>query len=308
MDTIPHISVVIPVYKAERSLHELYRRLKAAIEPITRDFEIIMVEDSGGDNSWEIMKRLRETDSRVKIIQLMRNFGQHNALMCGFHFVSGEYVVTLDDDLQNPPEEIPKLINKMKEGHDVVYGIYTSKRHNLFRNFGSSMIQYFYKKVFAVQGNLTAFRIIRRQVLQEILHYDKNYVFIDGLIAWVTKKIGYVEVTHDSRTRGHSGYTFKKLFTLSMNMITNFSIVPLQISAILGFLFAFLGFFMAFYFFLKKIFFNIPVAGYTSLIIAVTIFSGIQLVTIGLIGEYVGRIHLNINVKPQYLIRESKVE
>ena len=304
---MPHISVVIPVYKAEGCLQELYRRLRASVETVTEDFEIIMVEDCGEDNSWEIMKAIRETDSRVKIIQLMRNFGQHNALMCGFHFVSGEYIITLDDDLQNPPEEIPKLINKIKEGYDLVYGIYTLKRHNFFRNLGSSMIQFFYKKVFSVQGNLTAFRIIKKQVLQEILHYDKNYVFIDGLLAWVTKKIGYVKVDHNLRTHGHSGYSFKKLFTLSMNMITNFSILPLQLSSILGFLFAFLGFLMAFYFFIKKIFFNVPVAGYTSLIIAVTIFAGIQLVTIGLIGEYVGRIHLNINVKPQYIIKELNV-
>jgi polyisoprenyl-phosphate glycosyltransferase len=304
---MPYISVVIPVYKAESCLQELYNRLKATLEPVTKDFEIIMVEDCGGDGSWEIMKTIRETDSRVKIIQLMRNFGQHNALMCGFQFVSGEYVVTLDDDLQNPPEEIPKLLNKIEEGYDIVYGIYTSKQHNLFRNLGSSMIQFFYKKVFSIEGNLTAFRIVKKKVLQEILRYDKNYVFIDGLLAWVTKNIGYREIKHDLRTHGRSGYSFKKLFTLSMNMITNFSILPLQISSVLGFLFAILGFLMALYFFIKKIIFNVPVAGYTSLIIAITIFAGMQLLTLGLIGEYVGRIHLNINVKPQYIIKEVKL-
>jgi polyisoprenyl-phosphate glycosyltransferase len=304
----PFISVVIPVYKAEACLHELYRRLKASLETITEDFEIIMVEDCGGDGSWEIMKKLREEDRRVKIIRLMNNFGQHNALMCGFHFVAGRYVITLDDDLQNPPEEIPKLLAKIDEGYDIVYGNYISKKHSAFRNLGSSLIQFFYKKVFSVPGDLTAFRIVRQEVVKSILSYDRNYVFVDGLLAWVTKNIGYVSVEHNERTQGGSGYSLRKLVTLSMNMITNFSIIPLQMASILGFAFAFLGFIMSVYFFIKKVFFSVPVTGFTSLIIAVTIFAGIQLITLGLIGEYVGRIHLNINAKPQFLIRDKQAE
>lgn len=299
------ISVVIPVYNSEATIAELYNRLTSVFKTITDEFEIIFVDDGSCDRSWQRLNELRNKDIRVKIIQLMRNFSQHNAIMCGFHFVEGEYIITMDDDLQNPPEELPKLISKIKEGYDLVYGEYVSKKHNLFRNIGSSLIQIVYKKVFKVPNNFTAFRIIRRQQIQGILKYDRNYVFIDGLLSWNTNNIGYIHISHHEREHGKSGYGFKKLLTLSLNMVTNFSIVPLQVASFFGLLFAFLGFIMAIFFFVKKIIFNIPVAGYTSLIIAITIFAGIQLLTLGLIGEYIGRIHLNINEKPQYEIRKQ---
>lgn len=300
-------SVVIPVYNSEATLEDLYDRIQFVFKRITNDYEIIFVDDCSPDKSWQKLEGLRSKDNRVRIIQLMRNFGQHNALMCGFHFAHGEYVITMDDDLQNPPEEIPKLIKKINEGYDLVYGEYISKKHNRFRNIGSGLIQILYKKVFDVKDNLTAFRIIKRELVESILRYDKNYVFIDGLLAWNTKKIGYIDVEHQERASGRSGYSINKLITLSMNMITNFSILPLQMVSIIGLLFAFVGFFMAVFFLMKKILFDISVTGYTSLIIAITFFSGIQLLTLGLIGEYLGRVHLNINNKPQFLIRQQDV-
>jgi len=300
-------SVIVPVYRSEKTLHELVQRIQNVFESIASEYEIILVEDCGGDGSWEIMQKLHEDDHRVKIIQLMNNFGQHNAIMCGFHYAKGEYIITMDDDLQNPPEEITKLIKKINEGYDIVYGEYLTKQHSIIRNMGSSLIQLIYKKVFDVQNNLTAFRIIRRDIIQSILRFDKSFVFIDGLLAWSSKKIGTVSVVHDKRPQGKSGYSIIKLFTLSFNMVTNFSILPLQIASFLGYLFAFMGLCMAIYFSFKKIFYDIPVTGYASLIVAITIFAGVQLVTIGLIGEYLGRIHLNINSKPQYIIRQSNV-
>lgn len=298
-------SIVISVYNSETTLEELCNRLQSVFKTITEDYEIIFIDDGSQDKSWQKLEDLHNKDNRVKIIQLMRNFNQHNALMCGFHFANGEYIITMDDDLQNPPEEINKLINKISEGYDIVYGEYISKKHNLFRNIGSHFIQTVYKKVFNVHNKLTAFRIIKRQLIQFIFKYDKNYVFIDGLLAWNTKNIGCVRVLHHERKYGNSGYGFKKLFTLSLNMITNFSILPLQVASLLGLVFAFLGFIMAAFFITIKLLFGIPVAGYTSLIIAITIFAGIQLLTLGLIGEYIGRIHLNINEKPQYEIRKQ---
>ena len=298
-------SVVVPVYRAEKTLVELITRLKKILNEITSAYEIILVEDCGGDGSWEIMKKLHNEGPRIKIIQLMTNFGQHNAIMCGFHHAKGEFIITMDDDLQNPPEEIPKVINKMQEGYDIVYGEYISKQHNTFRNFGALMIQFVYKKVFKLDHNPTAFRIVKRDIIQSILRYDKNYVFLDGLLAWCTKNVGYTPVVHEKRSGGKSGYSFIKLITLSLNMVTNFSIFPLQLATILGLLFAIIGFLMGLYFLFKKIFFGVPVEGFTSLIIAVTMFSGIQLLTLGLIGEYLGRVHLNINNKPQFLVREK---
>lgn len=300
-------SIVIPVYNSEATLEELCNRVQSVFEKITDNIEIIFVDDGSYDSSWDKMKWLRSKDKRVKIIQLMRNYGQHNALMCGFRFAQGEYVITMDDDLQNPPEEIPKLIDKISEEYDLVYGEYMSKKHSWFRNTGSELIQLLYKKVFDVNNNLTAFRIIKRELVESILKYDKNYVFIDGLLAWNTKKIGYIDVEHHERTSGRSGYNLKKLITLSMNMVTNFSIIPLQATSILGLLFAVIGFIMGILFLIKKIIFGIPVTGYTSLIVAITIFSGIQLLSLGLIGEYLGRVHLNVNNKPQFLIRKQDI-
>jgi glycosyltransferase involved in cell wall biosynthesis len=298
-------SVVIPVYNSEATLEELYSRLQSVLKPISGNFEIIFIDDASHDRSWQKLEELHSRDNRVKVIQLMYNFGQHNAIMCGFHFVQGEYVITMDDDLQNPPEEIPKLIDRIKEGYDLVYGEYLSKKHNWFRNIGSSLVQLMYRKVFNVYNNLSAFRIIKRQLIQNILNYDRNYVFIDGLLAWNTKNIGEIRVLHRERKHGRSGYGLGKLITLSLNMITNFSVVPLQMASILGLLFALLGFIMGVLFFVKKIIFGIPLTGYASLIVAITIFSGIQLLSLGLIGEYIGRIHININKRPQYEIRKQ---
>lgn len=300
------LSVVIPVYRSESMLIELYNRLIRTLMRIHTSFEIIFIDDGSPDSSWQTLCRLFKKDKRVRLIQLTRNFGQHNAIMCGFAHTKGSYVVTLDDDLQNPPEEIPKLVHKIKEGYDIVYGEYALKKHSLMRNIGSSLVQYVYRNIFQVAGNLTSFRIIKYEIVKEILSYNRNYTFIDGLLAWHTKNIGYVRVRHDVRKSGKSNYNPAKLFILTLNMVTNFSIFPLQLAFIGGFLFAILGLLLAVFYFFKKILFGIPVTGFTSIIIAILIFSGVQLVTIGLIGEYIGRIHMNINQKPQFTIRTKQ--
>jgi len=305
MDNIKY-SVVIPVYNSEVTLWQLCNRIFLVFENITDAFEIIFVDDGSVDDSWKKLEEIKEEKkNKVKIIQLMRNFGQHNALMCGFGVAEGAFIITMDDDLQNPPEEIPKMISEIDKGYDLVYGEYLSKKHSLFRNAGSEIIQLIYKKIFNVAGKLTAFRIMRKELLDSILKYEKNYVFIDGLLAWATGSIGYAAVTHSEREYNNSGYSFKKLLTLSVNMLTNFSIMPLQIASVLGIFFASVGFIMAMYFVGKKVFFGSPVQGYTSLMVVITFFSGIQLLTLGLVGEYIGRIHLNINKKPQYEIRKQ---
>lgn len=303
---IPIYSIVIPVYRSQKSLIELYNRVVTVMKGINSSFEIIFVDDDSPDNSWNILMNIYKNDKDVLLVQLTRNFGQHNAIMCGIAHSKGDFVITMDDDLQNPPEDILKLINKIKQGFDIVYGEYKIKKHSFLRNLGSHFVQYVYKRIFQVSGNLTSFRIIRRHTAEKILDYKLNYTFIDGLLAWQTKNIGYVLVNHHERTSGNSNYGIGKLLALTFNMITNFSIFPLQLASITGFLFSFLGGLLAIFYALKKIFFDIPVTGYTSIMIAILIFSGVQLVTIGLIGEYIGRIHLNMNQKPQYSIRTIK--
>lgn len=297
------ISVCVPVYNSQGSLKELCSRTIQALSSFTRDFEIILVDDGSSDRSWDVLQELHRVDSRVKAIQLARNFGQHNALMCAFHQSKGDYVVTIDDDLQIAPEDIEKLYQKIQQDFDVVYGVYAKKQHSAIRNWGSLLIQWVFKKVFRASIGLTSFRIVRRQVIQEILSYDMNFTFVDGFLAWYTNRIASVEVSHQERKTGRSGYRLSKLVQLSLNMITNFSIIPLQVASVTGFLFSVFGFILGAYFFIKKVFFGIPIMGFAATGILITIFSGVQLLSLGLIGEYIGRVHLNLNKKPQFVVR-----
>lgn len=309
MEGNPEYSVVIPVYNSENSLAELISRIIKVLTPISENFEIILVDDGSYDNSWSVLKNLSQKDNRIKGFRLMRNFGQHNALICGFNHATGENIITLDDDLQNPPEEIPKLITKKKTGgFDVVYGEYISKKHSIFRNLGSGFIQFLYKRIFKVKKNFTTFRIISGTVIRNVVNYKSSFVFIDGLIAYITRNIGYADVEHKKRTAGSSNYNPAKLLKLSFNMLTNFTIFPLQFTSFLGFIFAIAGFVLGIYFLIRKLFFDISVPGYASLIITIAVFSGVQLISLGLIGEYLGRIHLNINQHPQFIIKETSVD
>lgn len=270
-------SVIIPVYSSAATLEELMKRLVKVFSEITLDYEIIMIEDCGGDNSWEIMKDLNRKYSKLKIIKLTTNYGQHNAIMCGFNNAGGNYIITLDDDLQNPPEEIPKLINEIKKGADVVYGIYETKKHSFFRNFGSNLIQCIYKKVFGLSNNFTSFRIIRKNILDLVINYKRNFTFIDGLIASYTKRIGTVSVNHKQRKDGKSGYSISKLALLSLNMVTNFSILPLRLIVFTGCVFSVTGFIISIYMVMKHLVRGIPVQGYTSIIVSITFFQAYSL-------------------------------
>lgn len=300
-------SIVIPVYRSSTTLPELLKRLQQQLSALNENYEIILVEDCGGDNSWHVLESLLQQYENIQLVQLSRNYGQHNALMCGFSFCRGNIVITMDDDLQNPPEEIPKLINALTEEFDVIYGVPEKRNHQFFRNIGSYLIRAFYKKVFRVDVDLTSFRIIRKAVVEGVLRYNKNFTFIDGLLAWHTSRIGEVQVRHDVRKEGVTGYSIKKLVTLTFNMLTNFSIAPLQIATVVGLLFSLFGFSLAAWFLTQYLLYGIPVPGFTSIIVSVTVFSGVQMLTLGLIGEYLGRIHMNINSKPQYSIRNHLV-
>lgn len=298
-------TIVIPVYNSGTTLRPLIDRIVAVLARQNAPYEIIMVEDNGSDDSWDIMKSLLPLYPQLRLFKLTRNFGQHNALMCGFAQSRGEFIITIDDDLQNPPEEITKLISKINDGYDVVYGVATLKKHHPVRNIGSFLVRQMYKTIFKSTVNLTAFRIIRGSIIKGILAYNKNFTFIDGLIAWHTSNISEVEVHHASRSNGLSGYSVRKLLSLAMNMFTNFSIIPLQLVSFLGIFFASVGFSLSLVYLLKYLIWGVPVPGFTSVIIGITMFSGVQMLSLGLIGEYLGRIHLNINSKPQYFIRES---
>ncbi len=300
------LSVIIPVYRSAGTLRELITRLVAVCDATQRTYEIVCVNDGSPDDSWDTLNALATElpPQRLIAIDLMRNFGQHNALMCGVRHSSGRLIVTMDDDLQNPPEEIPKLLQAIEESNaDLIYGRYLSKQHKPWRNLGSVVVNVFYRFVFNNQITITSFRVFRRELGKSIDSYNLNFTFIDGLLAWNTQRIASVPVEHHSRGAGRSNYSLARLITLAMNLLTNFSLFPLQLVSALGLFTSLGGILTGFYYLVIYFLGHIAVPGYASLIIAVLVLGGIQMLSIGIVGEYLGRLHLNVNHKPQYTIR-----
>lgn len=300
-----NLSVVIPVYNSALTLPDLKDRLEKVLNQIVNNkYELVFVNDGSSDNSWEKLIEIAAKNENVISINLTRNFGQHNALLCGFSYALGDYIITIDDDLQTLPEEIPKLYKKIQSGYDVVYGISESKQHSKYRNLGSEVIQLIYRKTFNINSRVSSFRILKKDIVKQILLHEQSFTFIDGLICWFTTNIGNTGVRHYKRKVGESGYSVKALTILALNMITKFSIAPLQVASLTGIIFAFFGFIFGLYILFKKLFFGIPVSGFTSIIVIISMLSGVQLITVGILGEYIGRIHSIINQRPQYAIRE----
>jgi glycosyltransferase involved in cell wall biosynthesis len=300
------ISIVIPVYNSARTLERLHARLTATLGALGQSYEIILIDDGSRDESWVGLEALRAIDPvHVVAVQLMRNYGQHNALMCGLEMARGAHVVTMDDDLQNPPEEIPKMLAHIeRNGLDLVYGCPNDRKHAGWRNLGSALVWQFYRTVFRNPVMPTPFRVMRHQLAKSVMFYDLNFTYLDGLLAWCTSRIGAVEVEHHSRAEGKSNYSISKLLVLALNLYTNFSLLPLQIVSGMGLLTACSGFLLGAFYLIQYLVSNILVPGFASTIIAVLILGGAQLLALGVIGEYLGRLHLNVNRKPQYVVRQ----
>lgn len=299
------ISVVIPVYRSAATLRELLDRLLTVLPSLCEKFEVVFVDDASPDDSWRIVCDLQARNpAHVTAIRLMRNFGQHNALMAGFHRVRGRMVVTMDDDLQHPPEEIGKLISTLRSAElDVVYGDYGEKQHAGWRNAGSAVVTRFFQFVFRVKVTPTAFRAMRLEVIKSILPYHRNFTIVDGLLAWSTSRMAAVRVEHRPRLVGTSGYSVRKLMLQTVNVLANFSLVPLQLVSAVGVVTSFIGFLLACYYLFQYFQSAIGVPGYGSLIVTILITSGLQLLSLGVIGEYLGRVLLNSNMKPQFVER-----
>ncbi|MBI4698272.1 MAG: glycosyltransferase family 2 protein [Nitrospirae bacterium] len=302
------LSVLIPVYNSDKTIGRLVEELIGILGPIF-NLEIVLVNDNSVDSSEKICISLFEKHKKiVKFYSLSKNVGEHNAVMAGLNRTTGDYVVIMDDDFQNPIKEAVKLVNAaLSNEYDVVYSYYEEKKHSFFRNFGS----WFNNKVanFMLQKPkdlyLSSFKVLNKFLVNEIIKYQAPFPYIDGLILQITNKIGKVKVEHSERLEGHSGYTVKKLISLWLNMFTNFSVLPLRISIVLGLIFALVGFILGVSTAIEK-FFNpdMPV-GFTSMFVTISIFGGIQLIMLGMAGEYIGRIFLSINKKPQYTIKKT---
>jgi glycosyltransferase involved in cell wall biosynthesis len=302
------LSVVIPVYRSASTVEQLICRISTVLASITQSYEIVLVEDCSPDETWQTIERVQLAyDDHVVAVQLMRNYGQHNALMCGLRLARGRIVVTMDDDLQNPPEEIPKLLDRLEDGTlDLVYGTTNERQHAGWRNLGASLVWRFYQRVFGGKVRPTPFRAMRRELAHAIQFYDLNFTYLDGLLAWCTTRIGEAVVEHHPRAVGSSSYSLSKLLVLALNLYTNFSLLPLQIVSLVGFVAALGGFSLGAYYILLYFTSSIAVPGFASTIVAVLVLGGVQLLALGVIGEYLGRLHLNVNRKPQYIIRQIK--
>ena len=268
------ISVVIPVYNSEASLAELVSRLQVLLPSMTHTFEVILVNDGSSDNSWNVIQKLQKDDSVVTAINLYKNFGQHNALLCGIRKAKYELIVTLDDDLQNPPEEIPTLLEKLGEDYDVVYGTPEKERHGLFRDLASLITKTALKTTMGVETarHVSAFRVFRTRLREAFKHYRGAFVSIDVLLTWGTNRFAATPVIYNKRKIGKSNYTFRKLFVHALNMITGFSVLPLQVASLLGFVFAFFGLFVLIYVVTKFLIYGSPVQGFPFLASIISIF------------------------------------
>ena len=298
-----HISVIIPVYKAENCLHELYRRLQGSLEVISNDFEIILVEDGGGDRSWSIIVELAKLDERVKGIKLSRNFGQHAATICGISKASGEWIITIDDDLEQSPEDIYSLYEKANEGYHLVYGVYKYRSHSFWRNITSQFARILFKiAIPTLNYDYTSFRIIKKEIAKNLAHFDAPFPFIDGYLSWLTHNYAIVTVKHYNRASGHSNYTFLKLLTHTLNIFVTFSDLPLRCVTWVGLISFLIGVFLSFLIVANRLIGGITVSGYTSIITSLIIFSGLQLLVLGIIGEYLSRINFKTSKKPLFLV------
>ncbi len=308
LPSLREVSVVVPVFRAAGTLAPLCVRLAAALRPLVGErYEIILVEDGGGDGSWAEIEHLARSHAEVRGFRLSRNYGQHNALLCGIRAARGDVIVTIDDDLQNPPEEIGRLLAELERGHDVVYGYAAEQAHGLWRGLASRVTKRVLQRAMGVASasKVSAFRVFRSDLRLAFADYRSPAVNVDVLLTWATTRFGAVEVRHDQRTAGVSGYGPGKLVAHAINMVTGFSTLPLQVASLLGLIASLFGF-AVFAFVLVSYFWSgIPVPGFAFLASIIAIFSGVQLFTLGVFGEYLARMHFRIMDRPAYVLAEK---
>lgn len=299
------VSIVIPVYNGANTIAPLVREVSEQLREY--DIEFVLVNDSSRDNSEEVCEQLAEKNNNIVSISLRRNFGEHNAVICGLNHISGDCAVIIDDDFQNPPTEIIKLVKELERGFDVVYSRYEQKKHNWYRNAGSRFNDMVATFLLSKPKDLylSSFKAIRAEVVKEIIKYRGPFPYIDGLLLRVTRSISTVLVEHASRREGRSNYTLQKLISLWLAMFLNFSIKPLRVFTVFGCLVFAAGVVLSIGTAIEKLYDpSIPV-GYASIFVALTLLSGIQIMFTGLIGEYLGKQYLDQNGTPQWVIKKK---
>lgn len=299
------VSIVIPVYRSARILPTLVARLEAALQPRAGEVEVILVNDGSPDDSWEVLRGLARGRPWMRGLNLWRNYGQHNALLCGIRAARHPVIVTMDDDLQHPPEVLPELVAALTDDVDVVYGVPERETHGLFRDIASVTTKRVMRIAMGVAGadDVSALRAFRRDLRDAFEHYRGPHASVDVLLSWATTRFRAVSVRHDARAAGESSYTLRALIRHAFNMLTGFSVLPLRIATIVGFAFMFAGFGLLLYVLVNYLLRGGVIQGFAFLASSISMFSGVQLFALGVIGEYVGRIYFHSMARPTYALR-----
>ncbi len=299
-------SIVIPVYNEAENIQELYKRLTRVMERLG-SYEIIFIDDGSSDKSWAIIKGLHDEDNRIKGISFSRNFGHHIAISAGLDYSNGDSVIIMDADLQDSPEEIPALYDKYKEGYDLVYGIRRQRNDPLWKKTFSSFFWWMLRKISGtpIPPGQTMLRIIDRRLVNVLKGMRERSRFLHGMMAWAGFNVAQVTIEHSPRLKGKSKYSLPKLFKLAFNAVVSFSVKPLQIATYFGFLSAGLSFIIGVYYIYKKMFYGIPVLGYASIVVSIFFVGGIQLLVLGILGGYLGRVYQETQKRPLYIIKEN---
>ncbi len=290
---VPLISVVIPVYRSETMLPELHRRLEKALDEIGPSWEILFVEDASPDNAWEVLERLASADPRVRAIQLMRNYGQQRAVLCGLAHSRGEYVVTMDDDLQHPPEEIGRMLAAIRSSDaDAVVGRYQQKSHSWHRRLGTRVVKWLAEKTIGIPRtlSLTSFRILRGNVAQAVARLEHTNPVVGYLLFAVTRRVENLEVRHDARKHGRSNYGLRDLLDYFLCMVIDYSDWPLRAVGGCGFVLSIGSFGLGLVYLYRYAIGAIGVSGFTTLVLLITFLSGFVLTALGIIGSYLVRV------------------
>lgn len=301
------ISFVIPCYRSAATIEKVVEEISTTMGKLENcHYEIILVNDNSPDETFEVIRNICATRKDVCGVNLARNFGQHSALMAGFHYVHGDVIVCLDDDGQTPADEVGKLLAKIEEGYDAVYARYEHKQHSAFRNLGSKVNERMTRIMLGKPKDLylSSYFAVRRFVVDEMIQYTNPYPYVIGLVLRTTNKITNVDVNHRERFSGTSGYTIGKLFALWFNGFTAFSIKPLRMATAAGAVASAAGFLYGIYTIIKKLVNPNVVIGFSSLMSAIMFIGGALMLMLGIIGEYIGRIYISLNNSPQYVIRE----
>jgi glycosyltransferase involved in cell wall biosynthesis len=301
------ISFVIPVFRSAQSLTELLERITAVTRDNSWEFEVIFVEDCSGDNSWAVIQGLAAKNTNIRGFQMSRNYGQHNALLCGIREAKGDIIITLDDDLQHPPEVLPELVSKLSDEFDIVYGPPEQEQHGLLRDLASQVIKLVLNGAIGVTNarQVSALRAFKTCLRDAFSGYRSPTVNIDVLLTWGTTKVTAVRVRHEPRKHGSSGYTPRKLIAHTLNMMTGFSTLPLKLASLMGFVLSIFGFLVLVYVIVGWLLKGSAVPGFAFLASIIAIFSGAQLLALGIIGEYLARMYSRAMEQPSYIVKST---